>query len=86
MMKKSKIIIEYLYRDAGNYKLFEESVIENPRNLSILEFEEWFKDQLIDNLYFVPQDFGLVKPKFPIDNPELDLDWCEFISFRRKIE
>ena len=32
-MNKSKIIIEYLYRDAGNYKLYEESVIDNPEVL-----------------------------------------------------
>jgi len=83
-MNKSKIIIEYLYRDAGNYKLFEEAVIENPKKLSLPEFEMWFKSQLIDGLYFVPQSFGLVKPQFPIYNPELDHYWCELISLREE--
>ena len=83
-MEKHKIIIEYLYRDASNYKLFEESEIENPNNLTLLEFEKWFRSKLIDGLWFVPHDFGLVKPKFPTYNPELDHDWCELISLREE--
>lgn len=79
-----KIIIEYLYRDAGNYKLYEEAVIENPRNLTFSEFESWFKSQLIDGIYFIPHDFGLIKPQFPTYNIELDHDWCEFVSLREE--
>uniref|UniRef100_UPI0032171227 hypothetical protein n=1 Tax=uncultured Draconibacterium sp. TaxID=1573823 RepID=UPI0032171227 len=81
-MTKNKIIIEYLYRDAGNNKLYEESIIENPNNLSLQEFEKWFRSELIDGLYFIPHDFGLVKPQFPKYNPELDHDWCELIALR----
>lgn len=77
-------MIEYLYRDAANYKIYEESIIENPKNLSLTDFEKWFRNQLIDGLYFVPHDFGLVKPQFPTYNPELDHDWCEFISLREE--
>lgn len=76
---KNRIIIDYLYRDVGNYKLFERAEIANPNDLSLQEFEKWFRCQLIDGLYFVPQDFGLIKPQYPIYNPELDHDWCEFI-------
>ena len=81
-MKRNRIIIEYLYRDAGNYKLFEEAEIANPKNLSLQEFEKWFRSQLIDDLYFVPHDFGLIKPQFPVCNPELDHDWCELILLK----
>ena len=77
-----RIIIEYLYRDAANYKLYEEAEIDNPDNLSLVEFERRFRSQLIDELYFVPHDFGLIKPQFSTYNPELDHDWCELISFR----
>lgn len=80
-----RIIIEYLYRDAANYKLYEEAEIHNPNNLSLQEFEKWFRSKLIDELYFVPHDFGLIKPQFPIYNPELDHDWCELISLTEKI-
>lgn len=79
-MKKHTIIIEYLYRDAGNYKLYQECEIENPNNLTLNEFDKWFQNQLIDGMYFVPNDFGLIKPQFPNYNPELDHGWCELIS------
>lgn len=81
---KHKIIIAYLYRDAANYKLFEEAEVNNSNNLSLKEFEKWFRSQLIDDLYFIPDDFGLIKPQFPVYNPELDHDWCEFISLREE--
>ncbi|WP_372648045.1 hypothetical protein [Draconibacterium sp.] len=83
---KHRIIIEYLYRDAANYKLYEEAEIDNPDNLSLQEFEKWFRSQLIDDLYFVPEDFGLIKPQFPIYNTELDHDWCEFILLKESNE
>lgn len=84
-MKKHQIIIEYLYRDAANYKLYEEAIIENPNNWDLNTFETWFKNQLIDGLWFNPLDFGLPKPQFPKYNPELDHDWCEFIGLKEKI-
>ena len=79
-MRKHKIIIEYLCRDAANYKLYEEVEIINPYNFELVDFENWFRNQLIDEKYFVPHDFGLIKPQFPNYNPELDHDWCELIS------
>lgn len=85
-MKKHKIIIEYLYRDAGNYKLFEVAEIANPDNLTLEEFEKWFRSKLIDGLWFVPNDFGLIKPLFPIFNPELDHDWCELVCLKHSNE
>lgn len=83
-MKKQRFIIEFLYRDAGNYKLYKESFINNPNNLDLTDFEKWFQSQLIDGMYFTPHDFGLIKPQFPTYNPELDHDWCELISIREE--
>lgn len=83
-MKKHKIIIEYLYRDAANYKIFEEAIIENPNNLNLHDFDKWFRSLLIDGLWFIPNDFGLAKPQFPTYNPELDHDWCELILFKEE--
>lgn len=79
---KHRIIIEYLYRDEANYKLYEEAEIYNHDNLSLQEFEKWFRSQLIDDLYFVPHDFGLKMPQFPIHIPDLDHDWCELILIK----
>lgn len=53
-MKKHQFVIEYLYRDAGNNKLFEAVVIENPNNWDLNSFKKWFKSQLIDQLWFNP--------------------------------
>lgn len=83
---KHRIIIEYLYRDAATYKLYEEAEIDNPNNLSLHEFENWFRSQLIDGVYFFPHDFGLIKPQFPVYNPKLDHNWCEFILLRQSNE
>jgi len=83
-MKKHKIIIEYLYRDTGNYKLFEEAEIANPNNLTLREFEKWFRSKLIDGLWFIRDNFGLIKPQFPIYSLDLDHDWCELISLREE--
>ncbi|WP_163322656.1 hypothetical protein [Draconibacterium mangrovi] len=81
---KHRIIIEYLYRDAANYKLYEEAEFSNPKNLSLKEFEKWFRSKLIDGLYFVPHEFGLTKPQFPFYNADLDHDWCEFILLKEE--
>ena len=84
-MKNSKIIIiEYLYRDAANYKIYIECEMPNPFNLSFNEFEKRFIEKLIDGQFFVPHDFGLIKPQFPTYNPELDHDWCEFVSLKEE--
>lgn len=83
-MKKNQFIIEYLYRDAANYKLYEETTIDNPNNWDLKTFEKWFKSQLIDDLWFNPLNFGLPKPQFSKYDPELDYDWCEFIGLKEK--
>jgi len=83
-MKRHKIIIEYLYCDAANYKIFKEAIIENPYNLSLHDFDKWFRNLLIDGLWFIPNDFGLVKPQFPNYNPELDHYWCKLILLKEE--
>jgi hypothetical protein len=83
-MEEKGFIIEYLYRDAGNNKLYEEAIIDNPDKWDIKTFENWFKSQLIDGLWFNPLDFGLPKPTFPDYDGELDHEWCEFIEIRLK--
>ena len=83
-MKKRRFVIEYLYRDAGNNKLYEEAIIENPNNWDLKTFEKWYKSHLIDRLWFDPLDFGLPKPRFHEYEPELEHDWCELISLHEE--
>jgi hypothetical protein len=80
-MKNSKNNIEfkYMYRDAGNYKLFEEVVFLNPDNLHLELVDETIRRNLIDNEFFSPLKWGLKKPSFSKPVLELDHDWCEYL-------
>ncbi len=79
-----KFIIEYMYQDAGNYKLFGEFEINNPRNLDSAEFENWMRSIIIDRIYFIPEEFGIPMLSFPDYDPELDHDCCELVRIREK--
>lgn len=79
-----KLIIEYIYRDAGNYKLFGEFEINNPQNLSSSEFEDWMRSIIIDKLYFIPEEFGVPRLSFPYYDPDLDHEYCELVRIREK--
>lgn len=70
--------LSYLYRDAGNFKIFEQAVLANPEALDIKWVEEQIVNNLIDGEYFVPEQWGLRRPQFPDYDPELDHEWCEF--------
>lgn len=50
-MAKRKIVMEYLYRDAANNKLYEESSIENPNIWDMEIFEKCFQCKLIVGLF-----------------------------------
>lgn len=64
--------ISYLYRDASNYKLFNEVVIAGQLSL------EQLKPFLIDEIFFVPEELGL--PRLSFDAHTLDdHDWHEII-------
>lgn len=80
-MKNSNPNIEltYLYRDAGNYKLFEEIIFENPDNLSLKLIDKTIRTNLIDNEFFIPEKWGLKKPAFLTYISDLDHDWCEYL-------
>jgi hypothetical protein len=79
-----KLIIEYLYRDAANYKLFGEAEIKNPRKLDALAFEKWMRSIIIDEIYFIPEKFNVPSLRFPDCDPILDHDYCELVRIREK--
>ena len=70
-------MVEYLYRDAGNFKFFGEVIREGKIDRDDLK--------LIDNLYFVASDLGFpdlrrkLWDEFGYDF-HLDHDWHELIS------
>lgn len=78
---KSNIRMEYLYRDAGNYKFRGDVVFTNLRSLSVSEIESLARECLIDGAWFVT-----THPSVPDLRPtdldyELDHDWHEIHSF-----
>lgn len=53
-MKKTNTKITYLYRDACNYKIWGEEIIQGTLTLSQLT------PYLIDTEFFIPKDIGLL--------------------------
>ncbi|MDO8863971.1 hypothetical protein Q6D67_19985 [Haliea sp. E1-2-M8] len=69
---------EYLYRDAGNNKLWGFVVFANKRDLSVAQMEKALEPHLIDGQFF-PASPGLLPPlQFPNYDDSLDHDWLEY--------
>jgi hypothetical protein len=68
----------YIYRDAGNYKIFGEVVFSNPDNYSIQEINKELKAKLIDGEYFELSKCNIPLLAFEKYDKELDHDWMEF--------
>jgi hypothetical protein len=73
------VCFEYLYRDAGNYKLWGEVVFTNKQGLTIDKIEEKIRRLLIDNEYFEAEKIGIPVLRFEIHDPELDHQLHEFV-------
>lgn len=71
------IRMEYLYRDAGNYKHWGEVVFSNPTNLPLQRVEKMLIDALFDGLYFIADSAGLPDLHFTDGNAALDHGWHE---------
>jgi hypothetical protein len=52
------VALEYLYRDASNYKRWGEVIFTTTSGLDIAELEVQVQRALIDGQYFVAQDWG----------------------------
>ena len=67
--------IEYMYRDAGNYKFYREAVIDG------LLKEEELRSFCFDGDLFIPDDVGLLPAEKDFaDDEELDHPWHELLS------
>lgn len=74
------IKFNYLYRDAGNYKLYGSVIFSNPNNLSLAEVESKIRARLIDGEFFNPDKWSIPRLAFEEHDRELDHDWHEFES------
>ncbi|MBK9358458.1 MAG: hypothetical protein IPN08_13880 [Bacteroidales bacterium] len=73
----SNIQLSYLYRDAGNYKLFGQVIFRNPENLSLEEIYRKINVCLIDGEFFDAKKWGIPVLQFENYNKELDHFWRE---------
>lgn len=73
--------MEYLYRDAGNYKNWGEVVFANPNCVPVSDAEKLVAAELFERQYFLAESVGLPDLHFPNHNLELDHGWHEFHAF-----
>lgn len=72
------IRMEYLYRDAGNYKNWGEVVFANPNRVAAIDAEKLVVAELFERQYFFAESVGLPDLHFPDYNLELDHFLHEF--------
>lgn len=74
------IRLNYLYRDAGNYKEYGEIIYTNQDSKSIEEIELVIRKNLIEGEFFIPEKWNIPRLSFENYLPELDHDYHEFES------
>lgn len=72
------ILFNYLYRDAGNYKVYGSIILANPDNRSLGEIVLEIKRHLISEQYFDPDKLGIPRLQHKKWNSELDHSWNEY--------
>jgi len=72
------IELEYLYRDAGNNKIWSSVVFGNSNKSDIAELERKIRATLIDGDWFVAEKLGVPPLKFKTSDESLDHGWHEF--------
>lgn len=80
------IRMTYLYRDAGNYKYWQDVVFSNRQNLTVDQLNSEIKKCLYSGEYF---DACLAPLPIEMDDEydlELDHSWLEFHSFEETDE
>jgi hypothetical protein len=72
----------YLYRDAGNYKQYNEIVFTNPTRLPLEEIKQTILKNLIDGSWFIAKHWNVPDMHFKeyTWDSEIDHEWHEFDS------
>jgi hypothetical protein len=76
------ISLTYLYRDAGNNKIWGEVIFSNKMNFDVSTLEEKIKNELIDGEFFVAEDLCLPSLRFERYDEELDHGWHEYFCVK----
>lgn len=77
---RNNIKFNYLYRDAGNYKVWGYEVFTNPQSIELIAIEEKIRKALIDEEFFDPQYWKVKRLKHEDWIPELDHTWNKYDS------
>lgn len=59
MKKPSNVKLNYLYRDASNYKAWGEVIFANPEGLSLEEIEKSLTSYFLAGMFFVASQVGI---------------------------
>ena len=74
----ANIKLTYLYRDAGNYKLWNDLYYSNELNICLDLILTTILSNLIEGEFFIPEKWGLPRLSFEKFDPELDHSYHEF--------
>jgi len=77
------ILVEYLYRDAGNNKIWGDVVFSNRMNLDVSVLEGDLKNALIDGDFFIAESVALPSLRFERYDEDLDHGWHEYFSIKK---
>lgn len=69
-----------MYRDAGNFKLFGEILLANPKQRALKDLDAAIRMHLIDQQFFNPDEVGISRLKHSKWEPALDHEWHEYVS------
>lgn len=72
------IRFEYLYRDAGNNKIYNNIVVTNKKGIETEVLKRRIRNVLISEEFFIAKKSNLPKLKFPEYDEDLDHGWYEF--------
>ena len=76
------VVVEYLYRDAGNNKVWGEALFSNKYGLERIHILSKIKNKLIDGEFFVAEKAGIDSLHFERYDQELDHGWHEFFDVK----
>ncbi len=76
----NNIKFNYLYRDAGNHKVWGSEIFSNPDSLSLNLIDESINQSLIDGQFFDPKYWKEKRLHFDDWDLEIDHSWNEFES------
>lgn len=74
------VLFKYLYRDAGNFKLWGELLLTNRSGIDVQGAELTIRSTLISGEFFIADQIDVPALEFEKSDPDLDHGWHEFHS------